>query len=56
MKWLHHVLNVLAVAAPVVVGVLSGGPLSPVTIATAVGTLAAKLATSPAWMPGPTGK
>jgi hypothetical protein len=55
MKWLHRVLNFVAVAAPVVVGIVAGGPLSAVTIATAVGTLAAKLATSPAWMPGPNG-
>lgn len=54
MKWLHRALNFVACAAPVVAAALSG-PLSPITIATAVGTFAAKLAASPGWMPGPNG-
>jgi hypothetical protein len=42
----NRVLHLLAVAAPVVVGVIVGGVFTPATIASALGVIAAKLATS----------
>lgn len=55
MNWLkaHHnwITNVLAVAAPVLAGVVSGGVFTLPVLITAVGTIAAKLAPSPFTLP-----
>ncbi len=58
MNWLkaHHgwITNILALAAPVVAGVISGGVFTVPVLVTALGSLFGKLAQSP--LPAPTPK
>lgn len=42
----NRVFNILAVAAPIVAGVVAGGVFTPATIITALGVIAAKAAQS----------
>ena len=57
MNWLraHHgwITNLLAIAAPIVAGVVSGGVLTAPVIITAAGVLVGKLAQSPLPVPVP---
>lgn len=53
MVWFHRFLDLVATAGLTLAGLSTGGALSPKVglIGGAVGTVAAKLATSPTWMP-----